>query len=133
MNGSSVKVYSKTKNGDTKLSTNFKVKEFACKDGSDTILISSELVTLLQKVRTHFGKALYINSAYRTEVYNKQIGGSQYSQHKYGMAADIRIDGVTPKKVAEYLETLIPNKGGIGIYKTFCHIDVRSVRARWNG
>ena len=50
----------------------------------------------------------------------------------YGKAADIKISGVTPKKVAVYAETLLP-EGGIGIYNTFTHIDVRSVKSRWQG
>lgn len=128
-----VKLYSKSKEGNTKLSTNFKVSEFACKDGSDVVLIHPELVEILQKIRTHFGKAVSINSGYRTPTYNKKIGGATYSQHQYGTAADIRVNGVTPKQVAQYVETLIPNKGGIGIYQTFTHVDTRSVKSRWNG
>lgn len=133
MNGVSVKVYSKAQNGNEQLSKNFKVKEFACLDGTDTIIVSPELVNVLQKVRNHFGKPLIINSAYRTESHNKKVGGSLYSQHKYGTAADIRINGVAPKTIADYVETLLPNKGGIGVYNSFCHIDVRAKKSRWNG
>ena len=128
-----VNVYSKNKNGTTYLSKNFRVKEFACKDGSDPIFIAPELVELLQKIRDHFGRPVVINSGYRTARYNKSCGGATYSQHLYGTAADIKVTGVTPAKVAEYAETLMPNSGGIGIYKTFTHVDVRSVKARWNG
>lgn len=128
-----VKYYSKKKEGNVQLSANFKVKEFACKDGSDVIFISPELVEILQKVRNHFGKAVTINSGYRTPTYNKKIGGATYSQHTYGTAVDIRITGIKPKAVAQYVETLMPNTGGIGIYKNFTHIDVREVKSRWNG
>jgi len=128
-----INAYSKKKDGNKKLSANFKVKEFACKDGSDPIFIALELVDILQKVRNHFGKAVVINSAYRTPAYNKKVGGATYSQHLYGMAADIKINGVKPKQVAAYIETLMPGKGGIGIYSTFTHVDVREKRTRWNG
>lgn len=128
-----INAYSKSKDGNKKLTQNFKVKEFACNDGSDPIFIAPKLVDILQKIRTHFGKAVMINSAYRTPAYNKKVGGAAYSQHCYGTAADIRITGVTPKKVAEYVETLMPNTGGIGIYSTFTHVDVREVKSRWNG
>lgn len=74
-----------------------------------------------------------INSAYRTPAKNKSVGGATYSQHMYGIAADIVVKGVTPKQVAAYAETLLPNKGGIGIYPTFTHIDVRKTKSRWNG
>ena len=63
-------------------------------------------------------------------------GGNQITrkdtQHN-GRAADIQITGVPPKKVAAYAETLLPNKGGIGIYGSFTHIDVRDTKSRWNG
>ena len=52
-----LRVYSKSKYGNMKLSANFKVKEFACKDGSDPIFTNDELVEVLQKIRDHFKKA----------------------------------------------------------------------------
>ena len=128
-----IKAYSKAKDGNKKLSTNFRVREFACTDGSDPIFVDSDLVNVLQKVRDHFGKAVTITSAYRTPTKNKSCGGTTYSQHLYGRAADIKISGVSPKKVADYAETLLKNKGGIGIYSTFTHIDTRSTKSRWNG
>ena len=133
VNGASVKAYSKAKDGTKKLSANFQVKEFACQDGSDPIFISPELVTVLQKIRTHFGKPVTINSAFRTATHNKAVGGAAYSQHLFGTAADIVVKGISPKVVAVYAETLLPNKGGIGIYDGFTHIDVRKEKSRWNG
>ena len=131
MNGTSVKVYSLTKDGNKALSTNFKVKEFKCQDGSDVILIAPDLVTVLQKIRTHFGRPVKLNSAYRTPSHNKKVGGETFSQHQYGTAADIVVTGVAPKKVAAYVETLMPKSGGIGIYSNFTHLDCRSKKARW--
>ena len=126
-----IKVYSKAKDGNKKVSTNFKVREFACNDGSDPIFIDSELVTVLQKIRTHFGASVTITSAYRTPTRNKAVGGTAYSQHLYGKAADIKVKGVTPGKVANYAEKLLPNSGGIGVYSTFTHVDIRRDKARW--
>ena len=128
-----IKVYSKAKDGNKKLSANFRVREFACTDGSDPIFIDTDLVAVLQKIRTHFGKPVTITSAYRTPIHNKSVGGTTYSQHLYGMAADIKVSGVSPKKVAKYAETLLKGKGGIGIYQTFTHIDVRVDCSRWDG
>ena len=127
-----IKAYSLKKDGNKKLSTNFRVKEFACKDGSDPVFIDSELVSVLQKIRTHFGKPVTITSAYRTPTHNKSCDGTTYSQHLYGKAADIKIAGVSPKKVAQYAEKILPNSGGIGVYDTFTHIDVRSEKSRWD-
>lgn len=125
-------VYSLKKDGNLRLSSNFRVKEFACNDGSDPIFIDSDLVSILQKIRTHFKKPVTITSAYRTPIYNNKVGSGRYSQHLYGRAADIKVQGIAPKEVAKYAETLLPN-GGIGIYNTFVHIDVRSVKSRWQG
>ena len=132
MNGAGVKAYSKAKDGGKALSANFKVREFACSDGTDTIFIAPGLVGALQQIREHFGKPVTINSGYRTETKNKAVGGAPYSQHKYGTAADIVVAGVTPLEVARYAEAILPNMGGIGLYKTFTHVDVRANRSRWN-
>ena len=133
MNGASVKVYSKSKDGEKQLSINFRVKEFACKDGSDPVFVCPELVVLLQNIRNHFGKPVSIHSGFRTAEYNKKVDGATHSQHQYGTAADISIKGVTPKEIADYADLLMPNTGGIGTYSTFTHVDVRKVRSRWKG
>ena len=133
MNGAKVRVYSKAKDGNTALTKNFKVREFACSDGTDVIFISMDLVEVLQKIRDHFGKPVNINSAYRTPAKNKAVGGAAYSQHLYGLAADISIAGVSPKSVADFAETLLPKSGGIGIYQSFTHVDVRTAKSRWKG
>ena len=127
-----VKTYSNKKDGNTYLSANFRVKEFACNDGSDKVLISDELVKLLQKIRDHFGDQVIINSAYRTSYYNKKVGGATNSQHIQGTAADIVVKGATPLEVAQYTEYLMHNSGGIGVYQSFTHVDVRASRARWD-
>ena len=133
MNGAEVRAYSKAKDGAKQLSANFKVREFACADGTDVIFVSGELVEVLQKIRDHFKTSVTINSGYRTSAHNKKVDGAAYSQHLYGTAADITVKGVKPKDVAAYAEKLLPNTGGIGIYGTFTHIDVRKVKSRWNG
>lgn len=128
-----VEAYSKKKDGNSKLTQNFRVKEFACADGSDAIFISPELVSVLQKIRAHFGKPVTITSAYRTAAHNKKVGGVSDSQHLYGLAADIKVKDVSPWEVAGYAERILTGKGGIGVYASFVHIDVRPTKARWNG
>lgn len=136
MNGANVKVYSRAKDGLKKIVSNcpnFKVNEFACTDGTDVVFISTELVKILQQVRNHFKAPVRINSGYRTVTKNKAVGGATYSQHLYGMAADIVVDGVEPKQVYAYVDSLLPYTGGVGLYKTFVHVDVRKTKSRWNG
>ena len=127
-----VVTYSRKAHGEQSLSANFRVREFACKDGSDKILVDTDLVALLQKIRDHFGAAVTINSAYRTPAHNKTVGGATGSQHVKGTAADIVVAGAAPLEVAQYAEYLLPESGGIGVYQSFTHVDVRSKRSRWD-
>lgn len=128
-----IKAFSYATDGSARLSNHFKVYEFRCKDNTDPIFVAPVLVNVLETIREHFDKPVYINSAYRNPAYNAMVGGAKHSMHMYGMAADIHINGVTPKQIAEYANTLMPDRGGIGIYNSFCHIDVRTTKARWNG
>ncbi len=125
--------YSVKRQGSVKLAPNFTVKEFQCHDGSDTVLVDGALVTLLQKIRDHFGKAVHITSAYRTAAWNKKQGGSSNSYHTKGMAADIQIIGVSPVEVALYAQSI--GAGGVGLYLysggNFVHVDSRTAKTRW--
>lgn len=121
-------------NGEQMLSPHFKVSEFQCSDGSGAVLIADELIDILEKIRTHFGKPVHINSGYRTNAHNAKIGGATKSQHCQGTAADITVSGIDTYEVAKYAETLMPSSGGIGWYNYsggFTHVDVRSNRSRW--
>lgn len=119
--------YSKKKNGNEKLSANFKVKEFACKDGTDLLKIDDKLIEYLQTARSFFGTAIYITSAYRTSSYNKKVGGASKSYHTQGRA----VDHHAKHKINLYdLARLYEIMGckGIIIYpnSNFVHIDTRT-------
>lgn len=112
--------------------SNFKIREFRCKDGSDSILVDSRLVRILQKVRSHFGSAVSITNAYRTESYNKRINGAPASYHTKGMAADFTVTGISNREVAYYLEK--SGTKGIGFYNYtggFVHADTRNQKYYW--
>ena len=109
-----LEAWSRTRDGTRKLSANFTVAEFACKDGSDPVFVDSSLAALLQKIRDHFGRPVVITSGYRTAAHNKSVGGAAYSQHLYGRAADIRVQGIPVEQLAAYAETCLPGTGGIG-------------------
>ena len=136
-----IKQYSLKKDGAKQLSPAFRVREFRCRDGTDTILIDEGLVVLLQCIREHFGKPVYITSGYRTAAHNAAVGGSKSSQHLLGRAADFYVEGVDVATVAAYAETLLPARGGIGRYPKdaahpkrrtgWVHIDTRAGKSRW--
>ena len=128
-----IHAYSKAASGGKQLSAHFKVREFACGDGSDAVLVAPRLVMVLETIRAHFDAPVVIHSAYRTQQYNAKVNGAAHSQHCYGMAADISIKGHAPAEVAAFARTLMPDWGGVGVYDSFCHIDVRETKADWKG
>ena len=128
----SVRVYSLAESGGQWLSPHFRVREFACRDGSDQVKIDSGLVELLEQIRAAAGGAVVIHSGYRTPAYNRKVGGARYSQHIQGTAADIAVRGASPLLVGQIAEHYLQSRGGIGVYQTFTHVDTRTSRARWD-
>lgn len=95
-------VTTRTEDGKNNVSTHFKYREYACKDGSEPIIIAKALVNLLENIRVHFNAPVTITSGYRTPAHNKAVGGRPLSYHMKGMAADIQVKNHTSKEVAEY-------------------------------
>lgn len=128
-----ITVYSKSVDGNKQLSKNFKVREFACSDNSDIVLIDDKLITILQIVRNYFNTPVTIGSGYRTVQFNRTIDGATNSQHIYGKAADINVAGKTPQEVYNFLDKICADSYGLGIYSTWVHIDTRETKSRWKG
>ena len=128
-----VKVYDRNTEASRQLSPHIQVYEFACTDGSRWVFVSQTLVDFLENIRVHFGAAVTITSAYRTEAFNARTdGSSKKSKHCEGLAADIQVAGHTPKEVYDYACRLLGDHGGVGIYDTFVHVDVRSKKSRFD-
>ena len=129
-----VNVCSLAAEGENKLSAHFRVREFACADGSDPVFVSPRLVEVLEAVRQHFGAPVHVNSGYRTVSYNASLkNSSPKSQHCSGLAADFWVEGAAPAEVCAVADSLLGDHGGIGLYDSFVHIDVRAGKARWKG
>lgn len=133
-----IKQYSLKADGSRKLAPSFAVREFRCKDGSDTIMVDEALTVLLQAIREHFGRAVVITSGYRTAAHNAAVGGAKSSQHLLGRAADIQVADTSVEDVAAYAERLMPTWGGVGRYpvkagrtKGWVHVDTRANKSRW--
>lgn len=110
----------------------FKRSEFACKCGCGFEAVDVELLQVLTDLREHFNAPVAINSGNRCPSHNRKVGGEAKSKHLYGIAADVRVAGVSADAVADYLEQKYPNKYGIGRYVGRTHIDVRESPARWD-
>jgi uncharacterized protein YcbK (DUF882 family) len=89
--------------------------------------IEPRLIAILSHIYDHFGKRIDIVSGYRNQR-------KQTSFHFKGSASDIRIEGVSPKKIVQFASTLDVGGMGIGLYprSRFVHIDVRPLPSyRW--
>lgn len=123
-----------------KLTKNFSLFEFECSCGCkmpDNVLENvKKLAENLQIIRDEVAKPLYLTNAYRCKSWNKKVGGASGSQHLLGKAADIQSGGISPKALADAIESYIEQKcikeGGVGRYDTFTHYDIRGTKARWN-
>jgi hypothetical protein len=114
------------------LSEHFSREEFACSCGCGFDTVDTELLRILEVVRTHFDRPVTVNSACRCVDRNHAVGGSSNSQHLYGRAADIVVQGIDPSLVYELVDQM--GIGGAGEYTTFTHIDSRTNGpARWEG
>ena len=122
-----------------KITENFRLSEFNCKDGSElpTALLPNvlDLADNLQVLRDYLGVPISINSAYRSLEHNRKIKGSTKSQHLFAKAADIVVESKTPDEVANIIKYLISEgkmvQGGLKAYDTFTHYDIRGYKARW--
>jgi len=122
-----------------KLTKNFNLDEFTSNDGAEftcEVKINlKELALNLQVLRDALGLPIHINSGYRSPSYNREVGGAKNSQHLLGKAGDITVKGYNPFDIKSKIEGLIKQgkmkNGGIGLYNTFVHYDVRDYAARW--
>ena len=91
-----------------------------CKRTDTERPIEPRLLVILSQIEDHFGKRIDIVSGYRNQR-------KQTSNHFKGSASDIRIQGVRPKTIRTFAETLDAGGMGIGYYprSLFVHVDVR--------
>ncbi len=91
---------------------------------------------VFEPLRAWVGGPIKVNSFFRSPELNTAIGGSKTSQHLLGKAADITIQSLKPIEVFAIIEDLIDFgvmlQGGLGLYDTFVHYDIRKTRARWD-
>lgn len=123
-----------------KITENFFRKEFDCHDGTayPEEWIESRLGPLceaLEQLRARIAGPIMITSGYRTPSHNQRVGGTAQSQHLTGRAADLRSSAARPREIGRILEQLIQTgkipEGGLGVYASFVHYDIRGTKARW--
>ncbi len=123
-----------------KLTKNFNKSEFECKCGcempEEVFLEVIKLAGNLQVIRNFIKKPITLTNAYRCVAHNKEVGGVYNSQHILGKAADVQVKGMSPKELYNTIVNLIDNghilQGGLGLYNTFVHYDIRKTKSRWD-
>ena len=118
-----------------KISEHFKASEFACKDGTNTLLFDKDIISILERFREYVEAPVTINSAYRTKSYNRKVGGASNSYHLYGRAFDIPFISTyknltSVDKMCNFFNTL--GLKGIIKYPNFVHIDTRTTKYHAN-
>lgn len=118
-----------------KVSEHFEAKEFACKDGSNSLLLDKDILPILERFREYVEVPVTINSAYRTKSWNKVQGGASNSYHLYGRAFDIPFKSsykylTSVDMMCKFFNTL--GLKGIIKYSSFVHIDTRTTKYHAN-
>lgn len=121
------------------LSPHFNEREFRCRDvdrglrvkpycdGSVGKGIDLRLIQGLEELRARIGRPINVSSGYRCPAYNRHLSGTaSNSQHMYGVAADIWIQGMSTEQIMVVVEELDIGTGR-GLYpgQGIVHIDVR--------
>ena len=110
------------------INSHFSRAEIACHCGCGFDSVDAELLDLMEKIRDIIGP--YVpNSVCRCIVHNRNVGSTDLSQHVRAKACDVPCDD--PNALYDILDDLYPDTYGLGIYESFVHVDVRSVKARW--
>lgn len=115
------------------LSLHFSWREAECRCGCGYSRINPLLVHKLERLRWMAGaRPVIVHSWCRCGAHNQAVGGSPNSQHLYGNAADISIEGVSVDELADFAEQA--GFDGIGRYyaQGFVHVDVRGYPSRWD-
>jgi len=103
--------------------THFTNKEMDCSCGCEKT-VASELLVRLEALRALLDKPLLVTSGARCETHNREVGGKQHSWHLKGLAVDIAcVDSNLRVDIIRNASKLRFN--GIGIAKTFIHLDLR--------
>ena len=107
----------------------FKREEFRCKCGGRycngfPAEPKEQLVKLLDAARAHFGRPAHIVSGLRCPDWNSIQGGVANSQHMYGEAADVRIDGVSADSLLAFFQSQPGVRYTYKINSTNVHVDI---------
>ena len=110
----------------------FKRAEFKCKCGGRfcngyPAEMQEAVVKIADAAREHFGKPAHVVSGLRCQRWNAHEGGVANSQHMYGEAIDLRIDGVSAEELRQFVSTKPGHRYSYCINSTNVHFDINKV------
>lgn len=82
------------------------------------------LMRLADRAREHFGRPAHVVSGLRCQRWNQLQGGVANSQHMYGEAMDMRIDGVTADQLLAWMQKQPEVRYCYKINSTNVHFDI---------
>ena len=85
------------------------------------------VVKIADAAREHFGKPAHVISGLRCRQWNAHEGGVANSQHMYGEAIDLRIDGVDSETLRKFVATQPGHRYSYCINSTNVHFDINKV------
>ena len=104
--------------------THFNVEEFNCTH-SNANLMDEAFLHKLDELREKCGFPFKITSGYRDVTHPAEARKEKGGTHTQGIAADIAVsNGVDRMKIVK--EALAMGFGGIGVARTFVHVDMRA-------
>lgn len=110
----------------------FTREEFKCKCGGRycngyPAQMQQAVVKIADAARAHFGKPAHVISGLRCQQWNAHEGGVANSQHMYGEAIDLRIDGVDSETLRKFVATQPGHRYSYRINSTNVHFDINKV------
>ena len=107
----------------------FKRSEFKCKCGGRycngyPAEMQEAVVKIADDARAHFGKPAHVVSGLRCKEWNAHEGGVANSQHMYGEAIDLRIDGVDSETLRQFVSQQPGHRYSYRINETNVHFDM---------
>ena len=110
----------------------FQREEFRCKCGGRycngyPAEMREAVVKIADAARAHFGKPAHVVSGLRCQQWNAHEGGVANSQHMYGEAIDLRIDGVDSETLRQFVAKQPGHRYSYRINGTNVHFDINKV------
>lgn len=102
------------------ISKNFVIRELANMEASENIklVLTKDVMIhlqMMQELRDMYGRPLNVSSWYRTQTFNRKVGGHPRSEHLIGCATDITgLDKRDYGRLTDYWRKICEKYGRVG-------------------